>query len=177
MDEGEDEVPVDGGRPAGGSVLARSLELSRFMVALPVALLMLAAVGSFVYGAVFFVDAARRIVDHPFPIGRNIGFFVLLIDIFLVGTTLFIGAIGLFELFFPNAQQTRLPGWLKMRNLNDLKARVISMLVLVSAVSFVEVVVDFSNGREVLDVGIAVTLIILGLTAFIRYGTKTRSGA
>jgi uncharacterized membrane protein YqhA len=142
------------------------------VVALPVVLLLLAALGSFVYGAVLFVDSTRRIVVHPFPIGRNIGLFVLLIDVFFVGATLFIAAAGFYELFFPNAEQARLPGWLRMRDLNDLKARVVSMLILIAAVSFVDVVVDFRSGQDVLDLGIAVTLIILALTVFLRLGTK-----
>ena len=36
----------------------------------------------------------------------------------------------------------RLPGWLRMNDLNDLKARVISMIILVAAVTFVDVVVE-----------------------------------
>jgi hypothetical protein len=34
------------------------------------------------------------------------------------------------------------------------------------------VVVDFRSGQDVLDLGIAVTLIILALTVFLRLGTK-----
>lgn len=152
------------------------LEGARWAVALPVAILLLGALGAFVYGVAYFVDSVRVIVDHPFPIGRNIGLFVVLIDLSLVGVTLLIAAVGLFELFLvsdgPRQGRRLLPEWLVIRDLNDLKARVISMIVLVSAVSFIDLVVDFRAGRDVLYLGAGVALVIVALTVFVRFGGK-----
>ena len=57
-----------------------------------------------------------------------------------------IAAFGLYELLItridPSRLGMRLPGWLRMNDLNDLKARVISMIILVAAVTFVDVVVE-----------------------------------
>jgi hypothetical protein len=53
----------------------------------------------------------------------------------------------------------------------------VSMLVLVAAVSFVDVVVDFHGGQDILYLGIAVALVIAALTAFLRYGTGGREGS
>ncbi|MDE3086946.1 MAG: YqhA family protein [Acidobacteriota bacterium] len=149
---------------------------ARFAVGIPVVTLLVGALGAFVYGVAYFVDSIRSIVDHPFPIGRNIGLFVVLIDLFLVGVTLLIAAVGLFELFLapeaPRRGRALLPAWLVIRDLNDLKARVISMIVLVSAVSFVDVVVDFRGGRDVLYLGTGVAVVILALTVFVRVGGK-----
>ena len=154
------------------------MERVRYIMVLPVVLLLLASLGAFVYGVALFIDSTRRIVDHPSPIGKNVGLFVVLIDIFLVGATLLIAALGFYELFVerdvPRQNHTLLPGWLVMRDLNDLKVRVVSMLVLVSAVSFVDVVVDFQGGRDVLYLGSGVALIIVALTVFIRFGARDR---
>jgi uncharacterized membrane protein YqhA len=162
-----------------GRFLEGTVERARYIMVLPVVLLLLASLGAFVYGVALFIDSARRIVDHPFPIGKNVGLFVVLIDIFLVGATLLIAALGFYELFVardvPRQNHTLLPGWLVMRDLNDLKVRVVSMLVLVSAVSFVDVVVDFQGGRDVLYLGSGVALIIVALTVFIRFGARDRS--
>ena len=155
------------------------VERSRYLMVLPVALLLVASLGTFVYGAALIVDSARRIVDHPFPVGRNIGLFVVLIDTFLVGATLLIAAFGFYELFVARRtdgdRPTPLPGWLVMNDLNDLKVRVASMIVLVSAVSFADVVVDFQGGRDVLYLGVGVALVITALTLFMRFGAHDRT--
>ena len=62
------------------------------------------------------------------------------------------------------------PGWLVVRDLDALKARVVSMLILVTAASFVQEVVDFRSGHDILYFGIAVAVVIGALTAYLRYG-------
>jgi hypothetical protein len=114
---GRDVDEGDAGRTRQNSgPIERALENSRFIMAVPVVLLFLASVGAFVYAIALFVDSTRRIVDHPFPIGKNVGYFVVLIDILLVGATLLIAAFGFYELFVardhPRPGHTLLPGWL-----------------------------------------------------------------
>jgi uncharacterized membrane protein YqhA len=173
-------VPVTGPAEERTEPLRRAseqvLEGARLAVGIPVVTLLVAALGAFVYGVAYFVDSVRQIVDHPFPIGRNIGLFIVLVDLFLVGVTLLIAAVGLFELFLASetsrSGRRLLPAWLVIRDLNDLKARVLSMIVLVSAVSFVDLVVDFRSGRDVLYLGTGVAVVILALTVFVRFGGK-----
>jgi uncharacterized membrane protein YqhA len=65
----------------------------------------------------------------------------------------------------------RLPAWLKMDDLNDLKARVISMIILVAAVTFTDVAVESKGGGlNTLYLGAAVAVVIAALTAFLRFG-------
>ena len=88
------------------------------------------------------------------PVRHQIGLFLADIDLFLIGATLLITAIGFYELFIRQIHlngPTRIPGWLDMRDLNDLKARVIAMIVMVVSVTFVEVVVDSPSGEQVLE--------------------------
>jgi uncharacterized membrane protein YqhA len=63
-----------------------------------------------------------------------------------------------------------LPGWLRMHDLNDLKARVISMIILVAAVTFVDVAVESKGELNTLYLGAAVAVVIAALTAFLRFG-------
>lgn len=153
----------------------RALQLSLKLVLIPVVTLVIAAFAAFLYGAALLVWALIQVVPHPFPIGHKIGLFLLDIDLFLVGATLLIGGIGLYELFISKvdagSRGAALPGWLVIRDLNDLKVRVASMLVLVASVSFVDVVVGFSGGHDILYLGGAVALFIAALTAFLRFGT------
>jgi uncharacterized membrane protein YqhA len=156
-------------------LLAESLRLAY----IPVAVLLLAALGAFVYGTVLFVHSVRQIVDHPFPVGHQIGLFLLDIDLFLIGATLLISAVGFYELFVREIRfesSPRVPAWLQMNDLNDLKGRVIAMVVLVASVSFVEVVVDAPTGRQALQLGLGIASVIIALTIFLRLGGHGSEG-
>ena len=60
-----------------------------------------------------------------------------------------------------------------MSDLNDLKARVVAMAVLVSTTTFVEVLVDQAEtGYDVLEIGAGIALVIGALTAFLRFGDR-----
>jgi uncharacterized membrane protein YqhA len=160
------ERPARAGAGRAERVLAVSLNLAM----IPAAFLLLAALAAFVYGAAVLVDLVVVIARHPFPVGHQIGLFLLDIDLFLIGATLLISAIGLYELFIGEIRVggTPMPAWLEMRDLNDLKGRVIAMIVLVLAVSFVELAVDEDNGLRVLELGGGIAVVILALTAFLR---------
>jgi uncharacterized membrane protein YqhA len=144
----------------------------------PVVVLLLSAVGAFVYGAGLFVHDVKTIVEHPLKdktdIGTNIGLFLVVVDLMLIGATLLIAAVGFFELFIGRVEHRagRLPGWLVMSDLNELKARVIAMVILVMTVTFAEEVVDQVSGLRALEFGGGVAVVILALTAFLRYGTE-----
>ena len=151
-----------------------SLDLSRGLILIPVVVLVLAAAGAFVYGAYVFVHSVGEVVDHPLPVGRKIGLFLVEVDLFLIGATLLIAAIGFYELFISRVEAgsvRRMPRWLEMHDLNDLKARVIAMIVLVASVSFVQAVVDFDSGREILELGGGIGLVVGALTIFVRFGS------
>jgi uncharacterized membrane protein YqhA len=148
----------------------RALAASLRLAFIPVVILLLAALGAFAYGTAVFIHSFRSIVDHPFPVGHQVGLFLLDIDLFLVGATLLISAVGFYELFIREIQfdqAGRMPAWLEMRDLNDLKGRIIAMIVLVLSVSFVEVVVDAPGGRQVLELGGGIAVVIVALTVFL----------
>ncbi len=152
----------------------RALSLSRVVVVVPVIVLLLAAISSFAYGTDVFVRSVKRVVDDPELTSHNLGFLLLLTDLFLVGATLMIAAFGFYDLFLARtdarSSSLRLPAWLRMQDLNDLKARVISMIILVAGVTAVDVVVDSGGGLNTLYLGAAVALVIGALTAFLRFG-------
>jgi len=152
----------------------RALGLSRVVVIVPVIVLLLSAMSSFAYGTDVFVRSVARVVKDPELTSHNIGFLLLLTDLFLVGATLMIAAFGFYDLFITRVEAgglSRLPGWLRMRDLGDLKARVISMIILVAGVTFVDVAVDSTGGGlDTLYLGAAVALVIAALTAFLRFG-------
>jgi uncharacterized membrane protein YqhA len=153
----------------------RGLSLAQLTLALPVIILALSGIGAFIYGVAVAVHSVTDIADHPF-LPQNLRLFLTEIDLFLIGATLIIAAIGLYELFIaridPANLHRPLPAWLEMKDLNDLKARVIAMIVLVCAVTFTDVLLEFAkNSLEVLYLAVGVGIFIIALTIYLRFGS------
>lgn len=189
-DDGEDTAYFRPGRSAGAGSgtgggrrvqrdFERGLSLARLTVVLPVAVLVLSGIGAYIYGTAVAVHSVADIADHPF-LEHNLRLFLVEIDLFLIGATLIIAAIGLYELFVaridPASTRRPMPDWLVMNDLNDLKARVISMIILVSAVSFADVLLEFGNELKVLYLAAGVAVFILALTVYLRFGSSDNGG-
>ncbi len=171
---GEEASPHSRPNEKSGDIrLERILAGSLRLAYIPIVVLLLAALGAFVYGTYYFIHSVDQIADHPIPVGHQIGEFLLDVDLFLIGATLLISAVGFYELFVREIEfgkATHIPAWLEMRDLNDLKGRIIAMIVLVLSVSFAEVVVDMYSGRHALELGGGIALVIAALTVFLRFG-------
>ncbi len=153
----------------------RGLSLARLTLVLPVVVLVLSGIGAFIYGVAIAVHSVADIADHPF-VAHNLRLFLTEIDLFLIGATLIIAAIGLYELFIARIDPANLrrpmPAWLEMNDLNDLKARVIAMIILVCAVTFTDVLLEFPKDTlEVLYLAAGVGIFIVALTVFLRFGS------
>jgi uncharacterized membrane protein YqhA len=177
----QDAPPANGNGPPGPQrVFERALALSRLIVLIPVVFLMLDAAASFVYGADILIRTLTEVVGGPGHVGARLGRFLVVMDTFLVGVTLMILAFGFYELFVitkePAGGKYWLPGWLQMHDIEDLKARVVSMLILVAAITFVDRLVESKNTQEVLFLGVGVSIIIVALTAFLWIGRSKPPG-
>ena len=154
----------------------RALTASRLLALVPVVFLLLDAAASFVYGTDIFVRTATDVFSEPAKIGGRLGIFLIVMDTFLVGATLMIAAFGFYELFVIRDERTSnkfwLPTWLRSHDLDDLKARVVSMLILVAAITFVDRLVESRNEQAVLFLGSGISIIIAGLTAFLFFGKR-----
>lgn len=152
----------------------RALELTRYAMILAVLILIVSALGSIVYAFFLLFHAGKAVENSPYPAKRNLTILVFEADVLLVAATLFIAAVGFYELFVRDRDQPAarrwLPNWLVMNDLNDLKGRVISMLVLISLVSFTDVVVNFVGGTQILYVGSGVALVTVASTIYLRFG-------
>ena len=82
------------------------------------------------------------------------------IDTYLVGTVVLILAIGLVELF---VTPLRLPEWLVIRDLGDLKGKLIDVIQLVAAIKFLEKLVLSEEPLDTLWYALAVSSVILAL--------------
>jgi uncharacterized membrane protein YqhA len=176
-----DARPADGSRlPGPQRAFERALALSRLLVLIPVIFLLLDAAASFVYGADILIRTLTEVVGEPAHVGARLGRFLIVMDTFLVGVTLMILAFGFYELFVITRERAGhkywLPGWLHMHDIEDLKARVVSMLILVAAITFVDRLVESKNEQEILFLGVGISIIIVALTAFLWIGRSKPPG-
>lgn len=173
----DDKESAAGPSAAGvQSWFERLLAWSRLLALIPVIFLLFDAAGSFVYGADILVRTADGDIGGAARVGGRLGIFLIVADTFLVGATLMIAAFGFYELFVIRKERARhkywLPHWLRMRDLEDLKARVVSMLILVAAITFVDITVESHDKRGILFLGLGIAVVIIALTAFLRFGRR-----
>lgn len=86
------------------------------------------------------------------------------VDAILLGTVLLVIGYGLYELFVDT--RIEVPKWLQVRNLDDLKSKLIGVVVAIIAVIFVGVLVDTNRAAEVVSYGLGAGALVTGLGIF-----------
>jgi len=156
------------------SALVRVLGLSRYMIIVAVLATLVAATTLLVYGAAETVGVVASLFGPAAgaPKGAKglILTFIELTDLFLLATVLYVIAIGLFELFVDD--RVALPHWLEIHDLNDLKEKLIGVIIVVMAVVFLGQVVTWDGERQLLGYGAGIALVIVALTYFLSQKPK-----
>jgi len=76
----------------------------------------------------------------------------------------------LYELFIDDTLP--LPSWLEIHNLDDLKSKLIGVVVVVLGVLFLGQVIAWDGQRDLLGYGTAIALIVAALTYFLSQQPK-----
>jgi len=79
---------------------------------------------------------------------------VTIIDLFLLGTVIYIIAVGLYELFVDPGLP--MPGWLRITTLDDLKERLLGVVAVLLAVTFLGSAVTWDGSTDILAFGLAI---------------------
>ena len=151
---------------------------SRFVIGL-------AVLGSFVGSAILLVIATitlfriawNEIVNfNPDNLGKThidrlAVDLIEITDIILLGTVLYIVALGLYQLFIDH--KVALPPWLKVSDLTDLKRDLIGVVVVLLGVSFLGEVVNWDGENDILLLGAGIALVIAAL-GFILWLTPSK---
>jgi uncharacterized membrane protein YqhA len=91
------------------------------------------------------------------------------VDAILLGTVLLVIGYGLYELFVDT--RLEVPAWLQVRDLDDLKSKLIGVVVAIIAVVFVGVFVDSNRAADVVSYGLGAGALVAGLALF-AYATR-----
>jgi uncharacterized membrane protein YqhA len=159
-------------------VVRRLLASSRFFITLAVLGAFLTSVALLIYAAMVAVVTivhVFRLRHEPVDIAhlKDLSVDVLeLVDAFLLGTVVYIVALGLYLLFVDPLLP--LPEWLHIRDIDELKAKVVAVIVVLLGVSFLPFVVAWEGGRSILYLGLAVAAVIAALSFLLLVTARAR---
>ena len=144
------------------------LENSRLVILLGIVGTFLASLTLFVFGLGGILVAVWDGLSASSPFGydnlKELSIVLIqAIDIFLLATVLYIIALGLYELFIDESLD--LPNWLEVRTLDDLKGRLLGVIVVILPVTFLGKLVEWRKGQDILWLGLAVGSVMLSIAA------------
>lgn len=143
----------------------RLLGGSRFVITLAAIGAFLASMTLLLYGVgVVIVTIKDLLSDLHFNEkgAKNLSLtFIQLVDTFLLGTVIYIIAIGLYELFVDDNLPT--PKWLHISTLDDLKEKMVGVVIVLLGVTFLSQATDWSGDKSILYFGVAIGLVIVSL--------------
>ncbi|MCF6156281.1 MAG: YqhA family protein [Candidatus Brocadia sp.] len=152
----------------------------RYFVAVASILTILAS-GFLIFSGIWeFVNGIPDILNFLFNHGEHrvelSVHFISAIDLFMVAVVMFVMGIGLFELFVDKDQSIAYPFWLKIRDLTDLKEKLIAAVVVVIVITFLKHIVMWENPLETLYFGGSIAIVIMAITLFSKLvvGDETR---
>lgn len=144
--------------------MRRFIELSRYVVALPA---VGSIVGSFVLMVIGLWEIGRAVVNllnFQTALKDSVVGILTAVDTLLLATVLLVIGYGLYELFVDDT--VKLPAWLEIRSLDELKAKLIGVVVAIIAVVFLGALTDAKDANDVMLTGIGAGVVVLGLAAF-----------
>jgi uncharacterized membrane protein YqhA len=96
---------------------------------------------------------------------------VAIIDIFLIGTVLFVISAGLYQLFVHRG--ISLPNWLRIESLDDLKDNLTEVIIVAILVAFLGQAVEWTGDIAILAFGLAVGAVIIAV-AVLTWATRRK---
>jgi uncharacterized membrane protein YqhA len=154
--------------------MRRFFSSSRYLILIAVAGTFLASVTLLLYSCVAIVQQIISIImsgSVSTKEAKTLALdFIENADVFLVSTVLYIISLGLYELFIDDTIE--LPEWLVIKNLDDLKEKLIGVVVVGLAVDFLGHAVTWHGDTSILYLGGSIGCVVVGLTVFIAFRKK-----
>jgi uncharacterized membrane protein YqhA len=145
------------------------LNASRYLVLAAVIGALLGAAALFLYGLVDVVVVITRTLagGEVSTLGAKqlMLYFIEVFDLFLLGTVMLIMGLSLYELFMDS--DLKLPARLEIRTFEDLKSNLVTVVIVVMAVTFLGQIVSWNGQTDVLGLGAAVALVIAALNVYL----------
>ena len=144
--------------------MKRLLGLTRYAVVIPALASILGALLLMAQGSFAMVLAVIDSIESQYGLKETIVEVLTAIDAILLGTVLLVIGYGLYELFIDT--DIDVPMWLRVEDLDDLKSKLIGVVVAIIAVVFVGVFVDSNRADDVIAYGVGAGALVGGLALF-----------
>ena len=145
------------------------LASSRYLVLIAIVATFIAAFGLMIYEALVVVLGLVEVMRTPELTPKNAKHLAVglieAVDIFLISIAMYMMSLSLYALFVDD--RLPLPRWLKVNDLEDLKANLVSIVIAVLAVLFLRQAVAREGGTDIVALGVALALVIASLTFFL----------
>ena len=150
-------------------MLRRTLASSRYLVVIAVLGTLAASLTLLVYEALVVaegvIDAVRLGTVSAADAKLLAVDLIQAVDIFLIAIAVYMISLGLYVLFID--ESLPLPRWLVFRDLEDLKANLVSIVIAVLAVLFLREAVSWDGQSNLLQLAAALALMIAVLIFFL----------
>lgn len=155
--------------------MRRILGATRYLVVIPALAAILGAILLMFQGSVGVVMVIIDTVWFGADLKSTTVDVLTAVDAILLGTVLLVIGYGLYELFVDS--EIAVPAWLRVYDLDDLKSKLIGVVVAIIAVIFVGVLVDSNRAADVISYGAGAGAVLAGLALFAFATRKERSRA
>jgi uncharacterized membrane protein YqhA len=150
-------------------VMKRVMGLTRYAVFVPAIASIIGALLLMAQGSWAMLMAVIDSVSNGYGLKETIVEVLTAVDAILLGTVLLVIGYGLYELFID--ADLDVPQWLRVYDLDDLKSKLIGVVVAIVAVVFVGVFVDSNRASDVISYGVGAGALVVGLAIF-AFATK-----
>lgn len=145
-------------------MLKNAIQHSKLLIIIPIVSLLIGATFLFFQGAYQLLSSIYSFFIAPHEnygpvLAAN---FISVMDTFLLAVVLYIFAVGLYELFIGPLD---LPDWLKIEGIDQLKAKLASVIVLILAVTFTKKLVQWKDPMDTFWFAMAISA-IMGVLIF-----------
>ena len=142
----------------------RVIAFTRFAVFIPAMASIMGAVLLMIQGSVEMIRTIINAAVNGTKLKLTIVEVLTAVDAILLGTVLLVIGYGLYELFID--EDLEVPVWLQVHDLDDLKSKLIGVVVALIAVIFVGVFVDTNRAEDVISFGVGAGALVTGLALF-----------
>ena len=149
--------------------MKRIMGLTRYAVFVPAIASIIGALLLMAQGSWAMLMAVIDSVSNGYGLKETIVEVLTAVDAILLGTVLLVIGYGLYELFID--ADLDVPQWLRVYDLDDLKSKLIGVVVAIVAVVFVGVFVDSNRASDVISHGVGAGALVVGLAIF-AFATK-----
>ena len=144
--------------------MKRILGVARFAVVVPAIASIIGALLLMAQGSLSMLTIVAEAITDGSSLKESIVDVLTAIDAILLGTVLLVIGYGLYELFID--ADIEVPDWLRVNNLDDLKSKLIGVVVAIIAVVYVGVFVDANRSSDVISYGVGAGALVAGLAIF-----------